>query len=82
MAERSASTQIVIGLSATCSAAGKPYVLPVDAPADSGGALLGVSEAADAAGLLVDGLFEQPATTSAMQAAAADTPINLRGALR
>src|SRR6186997_591607 len=83
MAERSASTQTVILAVGSCATVGKPYVPPVEAPADSVGPLVGVAALADpvgvlADGLLVDGLFEQPAATSAMQAAAADTPINLR----
>ena len=51
-------------------------------PADSVGPLLGVPEPAVPVGPLLGELPEQPATTSAMQAAAADTPINVRGALR
>src|SRR3954466_8802099 len=85
MAERSASTQTVILAVGSCATVGKPYVLPVEAPADSAGPLVGVPESAGPGvpdGLPVDALFEQPAATSAMQAAAADTPINLRGALR
>src|SRR6478672_2648080 len=88
MAERSASTQTVILAVGSCATVGKPYWLPVEAPADSAGTLVGVTELvgvpgpADPVGPLVDAVFEQPAATSAMQAAAADTPINLRGALR
>src|SRR6187200_2970757 len=92
MAERSASTQTVILAVGSCATVGKPYVLPVEEPADSLGPLLGVPEPAvpllgvpepaDPVGPLLGALPEQPATTSAMQAAAADTPINLRGALR
>src|SRR3954449_628557 len=92
MAERSASTQTVILAVGSCATVGKPYV-PVEEPADPVGPLLGVPEAADPVGPLLAvpepavplGLGEfpaQPATTSAMDAAAADTPINLRGALR
>ena len=55
--------------------------MPVEPPADSVGPLVGSPEAAVPGGLLVDGLLEQPAARRAMQAAAADTPINLRGAL-
>src|SRR3954468_16627998 len=98
MAERSASTQTVIFAVGSCATVGKPYVLPVEEPADAVGPLLGVaelvgaSEPADAVGPLlgvgelvgvteqavpvgppVDGAPEQPAITSAMQAAAADT---------
>src|SRR3954454_968239 len=88
MAERSASTQTVILAVGSCATVGKPYWLPVELPADPVGPLVGVAELvgvtepAVPVGLLVDGLFEQPAATSAMQAAAADTPINLRSALR
>src|SRR6185503_15057251 len=82
MAERSASTQTVIFAVGSCATVGKPYWLPVEEAADSVGPLVGVPEPAVPAGLLVDALFEQPAATSAIQAAAADTPINLRGALR
>jgi hypothetical protein len=82
MAERSASTQMVIGLSATCSAVGKPYVLPVPELAGAVGPLLGVPESAVPVGPLLGEVPEQPATTSTMQAAAADTPVNVRGALR
>src|SRR6478735_8011956 len=87
MAERSASTQTVILAVGSCATVGKPYV-PVEEPADPVGPLVGVAEPvgvtepAVPVGLLLDGLPEQPAITSAMQAAAADTPINLRGALR
>src|SRR6478735_310679 len=91
MAERSASTQTVILAVGSCATVGKPYWPPVDEPADPVGPLLGVPAVpvgpllgvpAVPVGPLLDGLFEQPAITSAMQAAAADTPINLRGALR
>ena len=92
MAERSASTQTVILAVGSCATVGKPYWPPVEEPADSVGPLLGVPEPAvpllgvpepvDPVGLLLGELPEQPATTSAMQAAAADTPINLRGAVR
>src|SRR6188768_3866279 len=82
MAERSASTQMVIGLPATCAAVGKPYEPSVPAPALPVGPLLGVPESAVAVGPLLAGLPAHPATTSAMQTAAADTPSNMRGALR
>src|SRR3954467_10575564 len=85
MAERSASTQTVILAVGSCVTAGEPYWPPVEEPADSVGPLVGVPEPAVPGvpdGLLADGLFPQPAATRAMQAAAADTPINLRGALR
>src|SRR3954447_19107083 len=88
MAERSASTQTVILAVGSCATVGKPYVLPVEEPADPVGPLLGVAELvgvtepAVPVGPPLDGAPEQPAITSAMQAAAADTPINLRGALR
>src|SRR6476620_324067 len=87
MAERSASTQTGILAVGSCATVGKPYWPPVEEPADPVGPLVGVPEPAGSVGLLVggllvDGLFEQPAATSAMQAATADTPINLRGALR
>src|SRR3954453_5117538 len=92
IAERSASTQTVILAVGSCATVVKPYWLPVEAPADSLGPLLGAPEAAVAAGPLLAGpllagpllgaLPAQPATRSAMQAAPADTPINVRGALR
>src|SRR3954452_21178606 len=86
MAERSASTQTVILAVGSCVTVGKPYVLPVEEPADAVGPLLGVAELVGAAELVgvpepavpvgLSELPEQPATTSAMEAAAADTPIN------
>src|SRR6476659_4221721 len=93
MAERSASTQTVILAVGSCATVGQPYVLPAEEPADTAGPQVGVTEPVDPVGPVLGvpepavpvglgGLPEQPATTSAMQAAAADTPINLRGAVR
>src|SRR6478735_8726025 len=47
MAERSASTQTVILAVGSCATVGKPYVLPVEEPADPVGPLLGVAELVD-----------------------------------
>src|SRR4029078_11110053 len=92
MAERSASTQTVILAVGSCATVGKPYVLPAEEPADPDGPLVGVSEPVDPVGPVLGvpepavpvglgGLPEQPATTSAMQAAAADTHTHRRGAV-
>src|SRR6478609_1619180 len=89
MAERSASTQTVILAVGSCATVGKPYVLPVEEPADSAGPLLGVPEPADSAGTLLrvprladhvaamlgDGAA-QPGATRALQAEAAGIAIN------
>src|SRR6476469_7384280 len=82
MAERSASTQMVILAVGACATVVKPYWPPVEELADPVGALAGAPEAAVPAGPVLGALPAQPATTSAMQDAAADTAINLRGALR
>ena len=52
MAERSASTQTVILAVGSCATVGKPYVLPVEEPADPVGPLVGVPEPAVPVGLL------------------------------
>src|SRR3954470_22116272 len=82
MAERSASTQTVILAVGSCATVAKPYWPPVPELAASVGPLLGVPEPAAPVGAMLGELPAQPAPTSAMQAAAAITPVKLRGALR
>src|SRR3954465_2965 len=86
MAERSASTQTVILAVGSCATVGKPYVPAVPELAGAlgpiVGPLLGVPEAAVPVGAARGEPPPQAVTSSVMQAAAADTPVNVRGALR